>query len=140
MVTQSFVNESLLTEPQKGNVPDEAQHEYEETLLHKLIETAADDGFALGDLEENLEKWKPSINVRCSDTKETALLLAIWTEFKGVTARLLQAGADPELEDDSGWLPLQAARDVGNETIIEALLSAGADPAKRGHDGQYPLD
>ncbi|KAJ0356733.1 hypothetical protein COL154_010826 [Colletotrichum chrysophilum] len=122
------------------NVPDEAQHEYEETLLHKLINTAADDVSALRDLEENLKEWKPLINIRCSDTKETALLLAIWKELEGVTAKLLQEGADPELEDDSGWLPLQAACDVGNETIIEALLSAGADAAKRGHDGQYPLD
>ncbi|KAF4490743.1 Homeobox protein Wariai [Colletotrichum fructicola Nara gc5] len=124
----------------KGNVPDEAQHEYKETLLHKLINTAADDVSALRDLEENLKEWKPLINIRCSDTKETALLLAIWKELEGVTAELLQEGVDPELEDDSGWLPLQAASDVGNETIIEALLSAGADAAKRGHDGQYPLD
>ncbi|KAH9240602.1 hypothetical protein K456DRAFT_1719835 [Colletotrichum gloeosporioides 23] len=124
----------------KGNVPDEAQHEYEETPLHRLINTAADDKSALRDLEENLEEWKPLINIRCSDTKETALLLAIWKGFEGVAARLLQAGADPELENDSGWLPLQAACDVGKDTMIEALLSAGANPAKRGHDAQYPLD
>ncbi|KAF3810302.1 hypothetical protein GCG54_00002760 [Colletotrichum gloeosporioides] len=134
------INKLEVIELQKGNVPDEAQHEYEETPLHKLINTAADDVSALRDLEENLEEWKPLINIRCSDTKETALLLATWKEFEGVTAKLLREGADPELEDDSGWLPLQVACDVGNETIIEALLSVGADAAKRGHDGQYPLD
>lgn len=105
----------MLIEPQKGNVPDEAQHEYEETLLHKLINTAADDESALEDLEEKLEEWKPLLNIRCPNTKETALLLAIWKGFEGVTARLAQTGADIELEDDSGWLPLQAACDVGNE-------------------------
>jgi ankyrin repeat protein len=42
---------------------------------------------------------------------------------------LLDAGADPNARQHGGWTPLMAARQHGDQPVIDMLLAAGADPS-----------
>ena len=55
-------------------------------------------------------------------------------------ALLLEAGADPNARDVSGWTPLhKAAGFNANPAVVGALLDAGADVHARDADGWTPL-
>ncbi|WP_084161321.1 ankyrin repeat domain-containing protein [Nocardia sp. BMG51109] len=59
------------------------------------------------------------------------------------TARVLvDAGADPNAEDDAGNTPLHYALRSPWTTpdMVRFLRERGADPLKQNHDGQAPID
>lgn len=57
-----------------------------------------------------------------------------------IVARLLEAGADPNLADsDMGYTPLYFAAYYGDTRIVDKLLEAGADPNLATKDGITPL-
>ena len=53
---------------------------------------------------------------------------------------LLEAGANPNLQDNSGKSPLHYAAAYGIPKIVSALLDAGADPAANDKSGKTPWD
>ena len=53
---------------------------------------------------------------------------------------LLEAGADPNAEQTSGWRPLHSAAQHGNLEIVRLLLQHGADPDLRTGGGRAPAD
>lgn len=57
-----------------------------------------------------------------------------------VAAALLDAGADPNVEQEGGWTPLHAAALHGDLDLIELLLRHGADPGSTSVDGKTPAD
>ncbi|MCW3059122.1 MAG: hypothetical protein JWQ02_943 [Capsulimonas sp.] len=72
--------------------------------------------------------------------------LGAWPLRRAVAAQsyeavdvLLGAGVDVNATDD-GWTSLMTAASVGDVTLIETLLSAGADPALLSKNGETALD
>ncbi|MFA7431313.1 MAG: ankyrin repeat domain-containing protein [Rhodospirillaceae bacterium] len=69
----------------------------------------------------------------------TALM---WTADRGhadMTARLLAAGARPNLQNNQGVTALMRAAKEGHGKIVELLLAAGADPKATDYTGRGPL-
>ena len=52
---------------------------------------------------------------------------------------LLGAGANPNVANAAGRMPLHAAVRVGNVPLVQTLLEAKADPAALTHAGESPL-
>ena len=67
------------------------------------------------------------------------MLVAASADDTAQAARLLKAGANPNLRNKLDTTPLMEAAFNSNLEIIEALLDAGADPNAPGADGQTPL-
>lgn len=66
----------------------------------------------------------------------TALHSAAASRQADLVIALLQAGADPNLQQGGGFTALMSAALHGNLAMIDALLAAGADPALRAEDGR----
>ena len=56
-----------------------------------------------------------------------------------VARLLLDAGADPDARQASGWTPLHSAAHNGDLELVELLLARGADPAATNDDGATVL-
>jgi ankyrin repeat protein len=69
----------------------------------------------------------------------TALLWAANLNDQDLAARLLKAGANPNVRNRLGSTPLAEAAFNSNTGMVKALLDAGADPNAAGPDGQTPL-
>ncbi|MGD9612389.1 MAG: ankyrin repeat domain-containing protein [Kiritimatiellia bacterium] len=70
----------------------------------------------------------------------SALYLAVANGQTNAVQALLEAGADANLATTNGlWTPLMKAARDGNVGLARLLLSAGADPEKRRHDGTTAL-
>ncbi len=54
-------------------------------------------------------------------------------------AKLLQAGADPNAQDENGWTPLHFAAQSVSSDIAKALLAAGAKVDTKDSRGNTPL-
>lgn len=52
---------------------------------------------------------------------------------------LLDAGADPNARQSSGWTPLHSAAQNGNAELVGLLLAHGADPTTANDDGTSAL-
>lgn len=57
-----------------------------------------------------------------------------------VTSVLLSAGADPDVANSDGRLPLQNAASWCSVDIVSLLLDAGANPHKKGKGNKTALD
>ncbi|KAF4820951.1 Ankyrin repeat domain-containing protein 50 [Colletotrichum siamense] len=110
------------------------------TPLHTLLSTTDNEESVMKVLEERLGEWSTLIDIRSPLAQETALLMAVCEGWERIVCMLLQAGANVDIGDDSGRLPLQVACQNGNQAIVEELLKFGANPNKSSSDGQYPLD
>lgn len=53
---------------------------------------------------------------------------------------LLEAGADPNARQQSGFVPLHAAAQNGDEQLAQLLLARGADPEAATDDGRTARD
>jgi Zn-dependent protease with chaperone function len=61
--------------------------------------------------------------------EETALTIALYNDSTDLAALLLEKGANPNLQNSSGWTPLMTAASYGNYEATQLLLDAGANPA-----------
>jgi len=68
-----------------------------------------------------------------------ALLAAVLADQLEPARQLLAAGADPNLADGYGVVPLHAAALNGNEDMLQLLLGAGANPHTPAATGATPL-
>lgn len=74
------------------------------------------------------------------DTTTTALLLACMAGHSNVVEQLLDAGADPQVEDAEGNTPLHFTSRDGNYRATYLLLTAGADPDMPNEQDQTAFD
>lgn len=132
--------ERSLTTTQDKDVPENAPPELKQTPLHTLLSTAGNEESVMKVLQERLGGWSILIDIRSQLARETALLMAVCEGWERIVRMLLQAGANVDIWDDSGRLPLQVACQNGNQAIVEELLKFGANPNKKSSDGQYSLD
>lgn len=80
------------------------------------------------DLLAALLMGKPDLNVRNAVSGETPLATALMHDRQAQFEMLLQAGADPNLADAEGNLPLHQAAKVNDLPSTLALLVKGSDP------------
>ena len=84
-------------------------------------------------------------NINLSDiimlfSEDRSLLLADSNNNRAVIEALLNGGAEPNAQTQSGWTPLHVAAGMNkNPAVIEALLNAGADLSARDANGRTPL-
>src|SRR5579872_4646378 len=83
---------------------------------------------------------KKSVDVNAAEADgSTPLLWAAHANDADLVARLLKAGAKPNVRNQLGSTPLEEAAFNANTEAIKALLDAGADANAAGADGQTPL-
>jgi ankyrin repeat protein len=69
----------------------------------------------------------------------TALMSYAWRDRKDAVEKLLQLGADVNLQDNDGDAALHGVAKSGNLEIIDMLLEKGADPNLKNKLGGTPL-
>ena len=57
-----------------------------------------------------------------------------------IVKMLLEAGADPNVEQERGFVPLHSAAANGNVAVVELLLNHGARANAKADDGKTPVD
>jgi ankyrin repeat protein len=86
-----------------------------------------------------------NLSLACQDGNLTALMYAVGGGHSTLVATLLDAGADANSRDETGWTPLHYALCTDRGPIHGAdctrlLINAGADADARCEDGNSPLD
>ena len=86
-----------------------------------------------------------NLSLACQDGNLTALMYAVGGGHSTLVATLLDAGADANSRDETGWTPLHYALCTDRGPIQGAdctrlLINAGADADARCEDGNSPLD
>jgi ankyrin repeat protein len=70
----------------------------------------------------------------------SVVYLAAAARHEALLTRLLERGADANLTPEWGLTPLMVAAQQGNLPVVSALLTHGADPARRNPAGRSALD
>lgn len=100
------------------------------TQLHKAIDART---------VRHLLRKGADIDARC-DCGLTPLYYAVYEKRKGPAQVLLENKANPDAKiNTSGSTPLHLAAQQGETTMIHLLLSKGASPQTKDHDGYTPL-
>lgn len=110
--------------------------DHKETLDGKTPIHAAVRNPASASVLEAILAQKPNINA-AGFSGETSLLEAVRrTDSLGFVMPLLNAGADPNIPDNKGEIPLNRAVKNGDIETVRVLLSAGADSSRWDNEGQ----
>ncbi|KAF4046853.1 Ankyrin repeat [Phytophthora infestans] len=80
------------------------------------------------DIVSSLLSARAKCDFPVKNTTTTALLLACMAGHSSIVEQLLDAGADPQVEDADGNTPLHFTSRDGNYRATYLLLTAGADP------------
>ena len=88
---------------------------------------------------ESSNEPAPTHTVDCADWNTDASAFFEVAEVSDVI-RCLQAGADLEVRDRSGYTPLHWAARSGGGEAVAALIAADADPNARDNAGKLPVD
>ena len=80
-------------------------------------------------------------DVTGGDGKGLSFLLdnEAWKGHDKTASLLLEAGADPDEQDEYGRTPLHFAARNGHDKVVALLLEAGADPDAQDDHGRTPL-
>jgi len=80
-------------------------------------------------------------DVTGGDGKGLSFLLdnEAWKGHDKTASLLLEAGADPDEQDEYGRTPLHFAARNGHDKVVVLLLKAGADTNVKDKDGETPL-
>jgi len=101
------------------------------------VSTAAWDG--VEDILDLLVRHGARIDRAFDQARPVLNELVRWGQFKQARM-LLSRGANPNLPDDRGWTAIHQAASRGNVKILEDLIAAGGDLARRDTSGRTPLD
>lgn len=81
-----------------------------------------------------------SVDAICKDhvgkNDWTLLMLAVKEQYPEVAVQLLDAGANPDLQDAQGWTALMMAASNCQNKIMTKLLEKGANPSLKNKDGK----
>lgn len=88
----------------------------------------------------SLIKAGASLDLTEQSYEETALTIALYNGSIEMVNLLLEEGANPDLQDSTGWTPLMTAATKGDEEGVKLLLQAGADPLKSDDTGYTAAD
>lgn len=82
-----------------------------------------------------------NVNIKSTDTSQTALMLAVKHGNKEAVTLLLECGADVNIQDKDGSTALMAACEHGYIDIVRALLdNSSCDPDIKDNDGENAFD
>jgi ankyrin repeat protein len=121
-------------------------------LGHKpeLVNTYSEDGFQpIGlaayfghvSIVDYLIKAGAAVNTPSKNSlKVTPLQSAVAGGHLEVTRRLLEAGANPNVREGSGYTPLHTAADNGDIEIVRSLIFGGADLEAISLNNEKPID
>ncbi len=108
-----------------GSEPSSAEADY------RLLEASA-----AGDLQAVREAIKAGAAIETRDARaRSPLLLAVTEDHVDVAAELIELGADPDAVDDQSDTPWLVTGVTGSVAMLEALLPARPDLAKRNRYG-----
>ncbi|MGA1840052.1 MAG: ankyrin repeat domain-containing protein [bacterium] len=85
-----------------------------------------------------LLKYSPDIEAFTHEEESALTFAIVWDHIKIVEA-LIDAGANSNRADKSGWTPLTYAVYEGKRDIVRLLLEKGADPNKTDNNGETIL-
>ncbi len=93
-----------------------------------------------GNRDAALEMIAQGVDVKeLSVDGTTALHWAVYQKDLELVERLLALGADPNISNDYGAMPMSVASEHGEYAIMEALLNAGGDIESPNEEGQTLL-
>ena len=78
-------------------------------------------------------------NVQSQITGDPLLTFAAWTTHAYIVQELLSYGANPNLENNTGWTPLFMACVMNAKAVVRLLIDAEADVNHVAKDGITPL-
>jgi len=84
------------------------------------------------DLDSRDSTGRTALHIACAESNSES------SREGSIVARLLEAGADPNVEDADGTTPLHVAAACGSEKVVQLLLLAGAE-ARATTAGDTPL-
>jgi ankyrin repeat protein len=97
--------------------------------------------FGYPDIVEYLLDEGADPDIRATDKSRVAPLnAAVASDRTEIVAMLLNAGADPNIQQKSGIAPIHSAAHNGNLDIIELLIKAGADISLKSDEGMTAID
>ncbi|MEO8378778.1 MAG: ankyrin repeat domain-containing protein [Acidobacteriota bacterium] len=125
--------ERLLDAGADINVTDE---DARTVLMHAVLDSDPDPSFIRYLLEQGAAP-----DIADANQRWTALHFAAQAQQPDVVAMLIEAGAKIDAQDVFGNTPLWRAVMVPrpNPAVVELLVSAGADPAKKNFHGVSPI-
>ncbi|MCM2279012.1 MAG: ankyrin repeat domain-containing protein [Oligoflexia bacterium] len=110
----------------------------EQDALDRSLRQAVIAGAPLAKIERLIHAGA-AINAKAA-YGETALEYAVRFGRYRAALKLIELGADPDSENDSGMTPLHwAVQDLNASRVVEALLRAGADVNRRDFYGRTAL-
>ena len=83
-----------------------------------------------------LERGADAEAVALNPTRVRPIHSAAAAGDAGIVRRLLEAGAEPDPQQEGGFTPLMSAALHGHMEMAELLLEAGADPGREADDGR----
>jgi ankyrin repeat protein len=104
--------------------------------LPRLVQACFSGSF---DLIEALLKRGADVDQVTQPARWTPLHVAAHMGRRDVVKRLLESGADPNVQDGAGHTPLHLASNRGASAVVLVLLQAGADPNVQNFMGRTPL-